>query len=398
MNLRSVRDLDISKKTVLIRCDFNVPLDEFGNINDDRRITESLPTIKYCLEHDCKIILMSHLGRPKGKGYEREFSLEPIANRIHSLLEVSVSLSKDITRSDTKEKISKLDNHSILLLENLRFDSREVEDDKGLAKELSELADIYINDAFGVSHRAHSSVHSIISYFDDSHYGAGFLLQKEVNFFNKVISSPNRPFAAIVGGSKVSGKLEALKTLVEKVDKLFIGGGMAFTFLKANGHNIGNSLCEDDLMDDALNILSIARKRGVKIYMPVDYIVADEFSGQANKKDVTYKEIPDGYMGLDMGKASTEFFKVALSDCKTILWNGPMGVFEIPEYAHGSLDISHFLGKMENATTIVGGGDTANVALMANDVENMTFISTGGGASLELIEGKKLPGLEKLAI
>lgn len=398
MNLRSIRDLDISGKTVLIRCDFNVPLDEFGNINDDRRITETLPTIKYCLEHDCKIVLMSHLGRPKGKGYERDFSLAPVSHRLHSLLEVSVTLSRDITRADTKDKISKLDNHSILLLENLRFDEREVADDEGLAKELSELADFYINDAFGVSHRAHASVHGIISHFDDAHYGAGFLLQKEVNFFNKVISNPQRPFAAIVGGSKVSGKLEALKTLIEKVDKIFIGGGMVFTFLKANGHNIGTSLCEDDLIDDAIEILKIAKKRGVKIYMPIDYIVADEFDGQANKKDVTYKEIPDGYMGLDMGKASTEFFKVALSDCKTILWNGPMGVFEIPEYAHGSLDISHYLAGMESATTIIGGGDTANVALMADDVDKMTFISTGGGASLELIEGKVLPGLEKLAI
>lgn len=398
MNLRSIRDLDIAGQTVLIRCDFNVPLDEFGNINDDRRITESLPTIKYCLEHDCKIVLMSHLGRPKGKGYERDFSLSPVANRLHSLLEVSVTLSRDITRADTKDKISKLDNHSILLLENLRFDEREIKDDAELAKELSELADFYINDAFGVSHRAHSSVHGIISHFDDKHYGAGFLLQKEVNFFSKVISDPHRPFAAIVGGSKVSGKLEALMSLVEKVDKIFIGGGMVFTFLKANGHNIGTSLCEDDLIDDAIKILNRAKERNVKIYMPVDYIVADEFDGQANKKDVTYKEIPDGYMGLDMGKASTEFFKVALADCKTILWNGPMGVFEIPEYAHGSVDICHFLAGMENATTIVGGGDTANVALLADDVEDMTFISTGGGASLELIEGKKLPGIEALVI
>jgi phosphoglycerate kinase len=336
------------------------------------------------------------MGRPKGEGFEKELSLEPIANRLHSLLEKEIILSKDVSGDDTKKQFENLNKKSILLLENLRFDAREQKDDKDFAKELADLVDIYINDAFGVSHRAHSSIHAITEYFDKDHCGAGFLLQKEVTFFGKIMNNPERPFAAIVGGSKVSGKLEALFSLIPKIDKLFIGGGMAFSFLKAKGFPIGDSLVEDHLLEEAKKVIVEAKKEGVKIYFPVDFIVADKFDGQAHKKDVTYQEIPDGYMGLDMGNASVEMFKVGLHDCKTILWNGPMGVFEIPQFAQGSLKISHFLGKLEEATTIIGGGDTANVALMANDVDNMTFISTGGGASLELIEGKQLPGVEKL--
>jgi len=396
MNLKSIKDINIKGKTVFVRCDFNVPLDEFENINDDRRITESVNTIKYCLEHDCKLILASHMGRPKGNGFEKDFSLDPVANRLHGLIHENVILSKDITGEDTQAKLKNLKNGEILMLENLRFDKREQQDDDTFAKELAELADVYINDAFGVSHRAHASVHAIVKYFDENSYGAGFLLQKEINFFGKTMNNPERPFAAIVGGSKVSGKLEALFSLIPKIDKLFIGGGMAFTFLKAQGYDIGSSLVEDDLLDEAKKVMIEAKKEGVKLYLPIDYIVADKFDGQAHKKDVTFQEIPDGYMGLDMGGASVELFKVALHDCKTILWNGPMGVFEIPQFAQGSLKISHFIASLEESTTIVGGGDTANVALMAGDIDDFTFVSTGGGASIELIEGKELPGVEKL--
>ena len=396
MDLQSIKNMDIRNKTVFVRCDFNVPLDEFGNINDDRRITESINTIKYCIEHDCKIVLASHMGRPKGNGFERDLSLDPVASRLHGLLGVKVVLSNDITGEDTQAKLAELKNGEILLLENLRFDSREQEDDNGFAKELADLADVYINDAFGVSHRAHASVHGIINHFEKGSYGAGFLLQKEINFFGKVMNHPERPFAAIVGGSKVSGKLEALFSLIPKIDKLLIGGGMAFTFLKAQGYDIGSSLVEDHLIEDAKKVMAEAKRENVKLYLPIDYIVADQFDGQAHKKEVTFQEIPNDYMGLDMGKASVEFFKVALHDCKTVLWNGPMGVFEIPQYAQGSLDLSHFLSKQEESTTIVGGGDTANVVLMAGDIEHFTFVSTGGGASLELIEGKELPGVERL--
>ena len=396
MQLQSITNLDIAGRTVLIRCDFNVPLNEDKEITDDRRIAMSLETIHYCLDCNCKVILMSHLGRPKGEGFEEEFSLEPVAKKLGELLHREVVLASDVAGNDTKSKIEAMTEGNIVLLENLRFDKRETKNDESLGKELADLAEIYINDAFGVSHRAHTSVHKVIDNFEQNKYAAGFLLQKEVNFFSGVIEEPKKPFASIVGGAKVSGKLEVLLSLISKVDKLFIGGGMAFTFIKAMGYNVGNSLVEDDLLDDAKKIMADAKEKGVKLYLPVDFIVADAFSETANTKTVDYENIPDGFMGLDIGAESIELFVENLKDCQTIIWNGPMGVFEMEPFAKGSLAISECLSTLTDAITIIGGGDTASVIKVADDLEKMTFISTGGGASLELLEGKKLPGVERL--
>ncbi|WP_169777535.1 phosphoglycerate kinase [Campylobacter mucosalis] len=390
----SVKDIDIAGKSVFIRCDFNVPMDEFGNITDDRRIFTSLPTIKYCLDQGCKIVLASHLGRPKN-GYEDAFSLKPVAKRLSFLLHQDVIMAKDVIGDDAKMKAKNLKAGEILLIENLRFEKGETKNDEALAKALSEFGEIYINDAFGVCHRAHSSVEAITKFYDDNTKAAGFLLQKEINFAEKLIKKPARPFVAVVGGSKVSGKLQALKNLLPRVDKLIIGGGMAFTFLKALGENIGNSLLEEELIDEALMVLKKGKELGVKIYLPVDVVAAQSFSNESAVKFVTAQEIPVGWMGLDIGPASIRLFQEALIDAQTIWWNGPMGVFEMDKFSKGSIKISHCIAET-HATTVVGGGDTADVVARAGDADEMTFISTGGGASLELIEGKELPGVKPL--
>ena len=397
MNVNSVKDLDISTgDKVFVRCDFNVPLDEFGNITDDRRIREALHTIKYLLDLGAKIILASHLGRPKGE-INPKYSLKPVAKRLSHLLHQDVILAKDVIGKDAKTKANSLNSGEILLLENLRFDSRETKDDEEFAKELASFGDFYVNDAFGVSHRAHASVHAITKYFDNTHKAGGFLLLKEINFFHKLLQNPARPFVAVVGGSKVSGKLQALINLLPKVDKMIIGGGMAFTFLKAQGFEIGSSLVEDDLMDEANHIINEAKKRGVKLYLPVDIVVADKFEENATIRYVTTQEIPKEWMGLDIGPASVKLFSEALYGAQTILWNGPMGVYEMDKFSKGSFKISHEIAHGD-ATKVVGGGDTADLVQRAGDDEEMTFISTGGGASLELLEGKKLPGIEALEL
>lgn len=281
------------------------------------------------------------------------------------------------------------------MLENLRFDARETKDDMEFAEELSQFGDIYINDAFGACHRKHASIHAITRFYDQEHKAAGFLLAKEVNFFSKVLQNPSRPFIAVVGGSKVSGKLEALNKLIEKVDKIIIGGGMAFTFLKAMGYEVGNSLVEEDLIDEANLIMKKAQKNGIKFYLPVDVVVAPEFSEHTTVKYLPTQEIPKEWMGLDIGPATTRLFREALNDAHTIIWNGPMGVFEMEKFAKGSIKMSHYIAET-HATTIVGGGDTADVAQRAGDVDEMTFVSTGGGASLKLIEGEELPGITAL--
>ena len=393
MDLIGIKDIDIYKKKVFIRCDFNVPLDEFGNISDDRRIRSALPTINYCLDNDCAVILSSHLGRPKG--VDSKFSLSPIAKRLHTLLKKDIILSKDVVGDDAISKANNLKSGEILLLENVRFEKGETKNDKSLAEKLANMAEVYINDAFGVSHRAHSSVEAITNFFDSNSKAAGFLLSKEVNFFHKTLENPTRPFAAVVGGSKVSGKLQALINLLPKVDKIIIGGAMAFTFLKALGDEVGSSLVEDDLLDDAIDIMNKAKELGVKLYLPVDAVVAQEINEDAVVMHKTTKEIPKGWMGLDIGSATTKLFATALKDCQTILWNGPMGVFEIEKFSKGSRKISHSIADA-HATTIVGGGDTADLVDRAGDSDEMTFISTGGGASLELLEGKILPGVKVL--
>jgi len=397
--LRTLKDLEIDGKRVFIRCDFNVPKDEFGNITDDRRIRSALQTIRYCIDRDCKIILASHYERPEPGKYEEKYSLKPVAKRLHSLLKIKneVFMSNDVVGEDAKAKADKLKAGDILLLENLRYEAGETTNDEVFAKQLADFADIYVNDAFGACHRKHASIYAITQFFDKEHKAAGFLMGKEVNFFSKVLENPVRPFVAVVGGSKVSGKLQALTNLITKVDKVIIGGGMAFTFLKAHGHEVGNSLVEDDLLEEANNIILKAKKLGVKFYLPVDVVAAQEFSENTTVKFIPVQEIPKGWMGLDVGPATSRLFREALNDAQTIIWNGPMGVYEMDRYSKGSMAMSNNIAQT-HATTIVGGGDTADVVQRAGDAEEMTFISTGGGASLKLIEGVVMPGLEALEI
>jgi phosphoglycerate kinase len=396
MELLNIKKLDLAGKKVFIRCDFNVPMDEFCNISDDRRIRSAIATINYCLDQECSVILASHLGRPDGK-VDEKYSLSPVAKRIHQLLKREVVLAADVVGEDAIAKAKALKPSEVLLLENLRYEAGETKNDKELSKKLASMAEFYINDAFGVSHRAHSSVEGITHFFDNQHKAAGFLLQKEIKFFGKLIKNPIRPFAAIVGGSKVSGKLEALVNLLPKVDKVLIGGGMAFTFLKQMGYNIGASLVEDDLLEEAQQIMDEARRLGVKFYLPIDVVAAERFSEDSVSKLVSAQEIPDNWMGLDIGPATVRLYREVLNDVQTILWNGPMGVYEMDKFARGSNKIAHFVAD-SYATTVVGGGDTADLVQRIGIDDEISFISTGGGASLELLEGKILPGVLPLII
>lgn len=396
MELFNIKNLKLANKKVFIRCDFNVPMDEFGNISDDRRIRSALSTINYCLDQNCAIVLASHLGRPDGQVVAK-YSLLPVAKRIQQLLKREVILAKDVVGEDALRLAGGLESGQVLLLENLRYEAGETKNNEELSKKLASMADFYVNDAFGVSHRAHASVEGITHFFDDEHKAAGFLLQREIEFLGKIIEKPVRPFAAIIGGSKVSGKLEALINLLPRVDKVLIGGGMAFTFLKKLGYDIGASLVEDDLLEEAGRVMEEAKKLGVKFYLPVDVVAAEKFSQDAISKSVSVQEIPHGWMGLDIGPATVRLYREVLSDVQTILWNGPMGVYEMDRFARGSNKIAHFVAD-SYATTIVGGGDTADLVQRIHLDDEMTFISTGGGASLELLEGKVLPGVASLAI
>ncbi len=396
MELLNIKNLDLAGKKVFIRCDFNVPMDEFGNISDDRRIRSAISTIHYCLDQNCAVILASHLGRPEGQVVAK-YSLAPVAKRIQQLLKREVILANDVVGEDALAKSEALKEGEILMLENLRYEAGETKNSEELSKKLASMAEFYINDAFGVSHRAHASVEGITRYFDNEHKAAGFLLQKEIEFLGKIIQNPVRPFAAIVGGSKVSGKLEALINLLPKVDKILIGGGMAFTFLKHLGYDIGASLVEDDLLDEAGRVLEEAKRLGVKFYLPIDVVAAEKFSEDTISKIVPSQEIPSGWMGLDIGPATVRLYREVLNDVQTILWNGPMGVYEMEKFARGSNKIAHFVAD-SYATTVVGGGDTADLVQRIGVDEEMTFISTGGGASLELLEGKILPGVASLMV
>jgi len=399
--LKTIKELDIDGKRVFIRCDFNVPKDEFGNITDDRRIRAALQTIRYCVDRGCKIILGSHFERPEPGIYEEKYSLETVYRRLDVLLKIKNRLLFDDSKTGSvvtekaKALADSLGAGDVLLLENLRFDAGETSNDPLFAKALAGMADIYINDAFGACHRKHASIYAMAEQFDKDAKGAGFLLSKEVNFFSRVLENPTRPFVAVVGGSKVSGKLQALTKLLDKVDKVIIGGGMAFTFLKAMGYEIGNSLVENDLLDEAASIMKKAREKNVKFYLPIDVVAAPELSENTTVKYLPTQEIPADWMGLDIGPASSRLFREVLNDAQTIIWNGPMGVYEMDKFAKGSTKMSHYIAET-HATTIVGGGDTADVAARAGDVDEMTFVSTGGGASLKLIEGEILPGIEAL--
>jgi phosphoglycerate kinase len=379
-------------KRVFIRADFNVPIDENGNITDDTRIRSTLPTINYALDAGAKVILASHLGRPKGKPSPK-YSLAPVATRLSRLLSKEVAFAKDCVGPDVEHLVQGMRPGDVLLLENLRFHVEEEKNDEAFSKALAALADVYVNDAFGTAHRAHASTFGITKHVQVS--VAGFLMKKEIEYLQKAVANPIRPFVAILGGAKVSGKIGVIENLKDKVDKVIVGGAMAFTFNKAWGDEVGNSLVEPDMLETAMRIRNSAREKGVKFYLPVDFVVAENMNDGAETKIVTSQEIPKGWVGLDIGPATVRLFAEAIQDAKTIIWNGPMGMFEKDAYSRGTFAIARAVADAY-ATTIVGGGDTDVAVHKAGVSDSISFISTGGGASLELLEGKVLPGLAAL--
>ncbi|MBU0480574.1 MAG: phosphoglycerate kinase [Proteobacteria bacterium] len=390
--MKNIRDLDVRNKKLLIRVDFNVPLDEQGNITDDIRIRGVLPTINYALDEDAKIIIMSHMGRPKGERVD-QFSMAPAAKRLSRLVGKEVKLAPDCIGDEVVRMIEAMKPGQIIMLENLRFHAEEQQNDEAFSKKLAALADIYINDAFAVAHRAHASVVGVPKFV--SACGAGFLLQKEMDYFHRSVSNPMRPLVAIVGGAKVSSKLGALTNMMDRVDKMIIGGAMANTFLKSLGFNVGRSKVEDDLLDTAKDLVKKAAKKGVKLYLPVDCITADKFDPRAETKQTTSQEVPSEWMILDIGPATTTLFAEALEDAKTIIWNGPMGAFEMDAFSRGTMAMVQRVAS-SHALTIVGGGDTDVAVHKAGESNNISYISTGGGAFLMLMEGKRLPGVVAL--
>jgi len=392
MGIKSIEELELKDKKVLIRVDFNVPLSSSSEITDDSRIRAAIPTIEYAMKQQARVILVSHLGRPKGK-VVKEMSLVPVARRLSELLGTSVHMAPDCIGPEVRKMADELRPSGVLLLENLRFHIGEEKNDPRFAKELASLCEVYVNDAFATAHRAHASNVGICKYVKDK--AAGFLMLRELEYIEKAIGNPKRPFAAVIGGSKVSGKLEVIENLADKVDKLIIGGGMAFTFVKALGQEVGRSLVEEDLVETAVDIMKKARSRGVKLYLPVDCVCAPRPESDAKPLIRTIQEIPPTLMGLDIGPATSTLFAEALSDCATIVWNGPMGVFEIDAFASGTLQISNSIAS-SNALTIVGGGDTDAALSKSSNEDKVDFVSTAGGAFLEMLGGKKLPGVEAL--
>ena len=392
MNKKTIRDIDLKDKKVLVRCDFNVPLDENFNITDNRRIVGALPTIKYLLDNNCKVILCSHLGRPKGE-VKKEFSLAPVQKELSRLLGIEVKLADDIIGESAKNLTENMKNGEVVLLENVRFDAREEANDREFAKELASMAEVYVNDAFGTAHRAHSSTAGVAEFLPAV---AGFLMEKEINFLGTTLENPERPFVAILGGKKVSDKIGVIDSLLEKVDTLMIGGGMAYTFVKAMGGKIGNSICEDDKLELALSLLEKAKQKGVKLMLPVDTRTGKEFDKNTESGIAKINEIPDGWQGFDIGDETIKLYEDELAKAKTVVWNGPLGAFELDQFAVGTNSIAKFLGNLEGVTTIIGGGDSAAAIEKLGISDKFTHISTGGGASLEFLEGKKLPGVECL--
>jgi len=392
MGIKSIKDLDLKSKRVLIRVDFNVPLDKKGTITDDARIKAALPTAQYAINEGAKVILMSHLGRPKGQAL-KDKSLLPVARRLSELLGTSVNMAPDCIGDTVKAMVEDLKPGDVLLLENLRFHIGEEKNHPEFAQQIAELGDCFVNDAFATAHRAHASNVGICDYISET--AAGFLLLKEVEYINKALKDPARPFAAVVGGGKVSGKLELLENLVERVDKIIIGGGMAFTFVKALGQNIGRSLVEDELIETARTIMEKAKAKGVKLYLPVDCLCASAPEESQEVSTTTIQEIPSDLMGLDIGPASSALFSEALAGCNTIVWNGPMGVFEIDAFSEGTMQITKNIASSK-ALTIVGGGDTDAALHKSKMMDKIDFVSTAGGAFLEMLGGKELPGVVAL--
>lgn len=391
MNKKTIRDIDLAGKKVLVRCDFNVPYDENRKITDNRRIVAALPTIKYLLDNKCKVILCSHLGRPKGE-VKPEYSMDIVAEELSNLLGQDVILAKDVVGPDAKEKAANLNEGEVLLLENVRFEPGEEKNDENLSKEFASMAEIFVNDAFGTAHRAHSSTTGVASFLPAV---SGFLIEKELNFLGNALDNPERPFVAILGGKKVSDKIGVINALLEKVDTLLIGGAMAFTFYKAMGYEIGDSICEDDKLDLANELMASAKAKGVNFMLPIDTKIGKSFEANTESMIVDYDGIPEGWEGFDIGPKTIEAYAAELRNAKTVVWNGPLGLFEFDQFAVGTNEIAKILADVE-AITIIGGGDSAAAVEKVGLAEKFTHISTGGGASLEFLEGKKLPGIEAL--
>ena len=389
---KTVKDVDVRSKRVLVRVDYNVPLDANGNVSDDKRITASLPTINYLLEQGARIILCSHLGRPKGE-VKKEFSLAPVAKRLKELLpNVNIYFASDCIGEEAQQKAATLKDGEILLLENLRFHKEEEKNDPEFAKKLASLAEIYVSDAFGTVHRAHASTAGVAAYLPAV---AGFLIGKELSIMGGALENPERPFVAILGGAKVADKIGVITNLLNKCDTLLIGGGMAYTFFKAMGYEIGDSLLDAESIDLAKQLMETAKEKGVKLLLPVDTVVAKAFAADAEHMTVASNAIPAGWQGLDIGEKTRELFAAEIKNAKTVIWNGPMGVFEFPEFAKGTEAVAKACAEC-GGTTIIGGGDSASAVKKLGYADKMSHISTGGGASLEFLEGKVLPGVAAL--
>ncbi len=388
LNKKTVEDIDVSGKRVLVRCDFNVPFDADGNITDPKRIDEALKTIRYLLDHKAKVILCSHLGRPKGE-FNMKYSLAPVATYLSKALGMEVKMAKDVVGESAKSLAAGLKDGEAMLIENVRFHKEEEKNDPSFAKELASLADIYVNDAFGTAHRAHASTAGVADYLPAV---CGFLIQKEIKIMGGALTDPKRPFVAILGGAKVSDKIGVINNLLDKVDTLIIGGGMAYTFMNALGYSIGTSICEKDKVELAKEMMAKAKDKGVKFLIPVDNIVATEYKADAEHKTIDSDQIPDGWMGLDIGPKSRELFANAIKDAGTVVWNGPMGVSEWEAFAGGTVAVAQAVAD-SNAISIIGGGDSAAAVENLGFADKMTHISTGGGASLEFLEGRELPGI-----
>ncbi|MCL2772913.1 MAG: phosphoglycerate kinase [Oscillospiraceae bacterium] len=387
LNKKTIEDINPEGKRVLVRCDFNVPITG-DKIDDDKRIVESLPTIKYLSEKGAKVILCSHLGRPKG-GFDMKYSLAIVAKKLSQLLGKEVIMAKDVIGDDAKAKAAALKNGNIMLLENVRFHAEEEKNDPEFSKALASLAEIYVNDAFGTAHRAHSSTAGVASYLPAV---AGFLINKEISIMGGALSNPKRPFVAILGGAKVSDKIGVINNLLDKVDSLLIGGAMAYTFIKSQGGKIGKSLCEDEKLDVARDVLQKAKSKNIKLLLPVDHIIADDFKNDANRQVCHAANIPDGWEGMDIGPETVKAFSEVIKDDGTIVWNGPMGVFEFDNFAEGTKDIAKAVAE-SGAVSIIGGGDSAAAIEKLGFADKVTHISTGGGAALEFLEGLELPGI-----
>ncbi|MFR8003232.1 MAG: phosphoglycerate kinase [Hydrogeniiclostridium sp.] len=388
LNKKTVEDIDVAGKKVLVRCDFNVPFDAEGNISDPKRIDEALKTIKYLVSQKAKVILCSHLGRPKGE-FNMKYSLAPVAKYLSNALGQEVKMASDVVGESAKSIAASLQDGEVELIENVRFHKEEEKNDPAFAKDLASLADIYVNDAFGTAHRAHASTAGVADYLPAV---CGYLIQKEITIMGGALSDPKRPFVAILGGAKVSDKIGVITNLLDKVDTLIIGGGMAYTFMKALGYSIGTSICENDKVDLAKEMMAKAKEKGVKFLIPVDNVVATEYKADAEYKTVNSDTIPDGWMGLDIGPKTRELFSNALNGAGTVVWNGPMGVSEWEHFAAGTIAVAKAVAE-SGAISIIGGGDSAAAVEKLGYADKMTHISTGGGASLEFLEGRVLPGI-----